>query len=68
MTKALTSATVAEDSRDKVLVTMLLMPLLPILDGFIDSMEAEMHSAEEKPAEDPLDKLLDSLRSNGPVS
>ena len=68
MAKALASATVAEDSYDKVLVAMLLMPLLPILDGFMDSVKAEMRAAEEKPAEDPLDKLLNSLRSDGPVS
>ena len=68
MAKALASATVAEDSYDKILVAMLLMPLLPILDGFMDSVKAEMRAAEEKPAEDPLDKLLNSLRSDGPVS
>ena len=68
VTKALASATVAEDSHDKILVAMLLMPLLPILDGFMDSVKAEMRAAEEKPAEDPLDKLLNSLRSDGPAS
>ena len=68
MTKALASATITEDSHDKVLVAMLLMPLLPILDGFMASLKEEMQAAEEKPAEDPLDKLLNSLRSDGPVS
>ena len=68
MAKALASATITEDSYDKVLVVMLLMPLLPILDEFMASMKAEMHAAEEKPAEDPLDKLLNSLRSDGPVN
>lgn len=68
VTKELASATVTEDLHDKVLVAMLLMPLLPTLDGFMASLKEEMQAAEEKPAEDPLDKLLDSLRSNGSVS
>ena len=65
---ALVSATVTEDKHDRVFTAMLLMPLLPILDGFMDSLTAEMRTAEEKPAEDPLDKLLNNLRSNGPIS
>ena len=68
MTKALASATVTEDKHDRVFIAILLMPLLPILDGFMDSLTAEMKAAKEKPAEDPLDKLLNSLRSDGPVS
>lgn len=68
MAKALASAIITEDSHDKVLIAMLLMPLLPILDKFMASIKAETHAAEEKPAEDPLDKLLNSLRLDGPVS
>lgn len=64
----LASATVTEDSHDRVLVAMLLMPLLPTLDEFMDSLKVEMHAAEEKSAQDPLDKLLNSLRPNDSVS
>ena len=65
---ALVSATVTEDKHDRVFIAMLLMPLLPILDGFMDSLTTEMKAEKEKSAEDPLDKLLNKLRAKGPIS
>ena len=68
VTKALASATVAEDSYDKVLVAMLLIPLLPALDDFMDVLKAETQATEASVKEDPLDKILRQIKPDGTLS
>ena len=70
VTKELVSATFNSD--DRVLMAMLLMPLLPALDDFMDALKAETQkmqtSIEEKPVEDPLDKILRQIKLDGTLS
>lgn len=68
VTKALTSATITEDSHDRVFTTMLLMPLMPALDEFLTSLKAEMQAAEAPVEEDPLEKILRQVKPNGTLS
>ena len=70
LTKELVNATIYSD--DRVLMAMLLMPLLPALDDFMDTLKAETQkmqtSIEEKPVEDPLDKIIRQIKSDGTLS
>ena len=69
--KEVTNAVDSENTGDRLCVAMLLMPLLPAIDEFMDvlkkEMENETESSEESP-EDPLDKILHQIKSNGSIS
>ena len=66
LTKELINATVNPD--DRVLMAMLLMPLLPALDDFMDALKAETQAMETSVKEDPLDKILRQIKSDGTLS
>ena len=66
VTKELVSATFNSD--DRVLMAMLLMPLLPALDNFMDALKAETRAMETSVKEDPLDKILHQIKSDGTLS
>ena len=66
LTKELVNATVNSD--DRVLMAILLMPLLPALDDFMDALKAETQAMETSVKEDPLDKILRQIKSDGTLS
>ena len=66
LTKELINATVNPD--DRVLMGMLLIPLLPALDDFMDALKAETRAMETSIKEDPLDKILHQIKSDGALS
>lgn len=66
LTKELINATVNPD--DRVLIGMLLIPLLPALDDFMDVLKAETQRMETSVKEDPLDKILRQIKSDGTLN
>lgn len=66
LTRELTSATI--NSEDRLLTAMLLVPLLPTLDDFMDALKAETQAMETSVKEDPLDKILRQIKSNETLS
>ena len=66
LTKELVNATFNSD--DRVLMAMLLIPLLPALDDFMDALKAETQAMEASVKEDPLDKILHQIKSDGTLS
>ena len=66
LTKELINATINPD--DRTLMGILLMPLLPALDDFMDALKAETQAMEASVKEDPLDKILRQIKSNETLS
>ena len=66
LTKELVNATINPD--DRVLMGILLMPLLPALDDFMDALKAETQAMEASVKEDPLDKILHQIKPDGTLS
>lgn len=66
LTKELINATINPD--DRMLIGILLMPLLPALDDFMDALKAETRAMETSVKEDPLDKILRQIKSDGTLS
>ena len=66
LTKELVNATVNPD--DRVLMGILLIPLLPALDDFMKALKAETQAIETSVKEDPLDKILRQIKSDGTLS
>ena len=66
LTKELINATVNPD--DRVLMGILLIPLLPALDDFMDALKAETRAMETSVKEDPLDKILRQIKSDGTLN
>lgn len=66
LTRELTSAII--NSEDRLLIAMLLMPLLPALDDFMNALKAETQAREASIKEDPLDKILRQIKPDGTLS
>ena len=66
LTKELVNATINPD--DRALMGILLMPLLPALDDFMDALKAETQAMEASVKEDPLDKILRQIKPDGTLS
>ena len=66
LTKELVNATINPD--DRVFMGILLMPLLPALDDFMDALKAETQAMETSVKEDPLDKILRQIKPDGTLS
>ena len=66
LTKELVNATI--NSEDRLLTAILLVPLLPALDDFMDALKAETQAMETSVKEDPLDKILRQIKSNETLS
>lgn len=66
LTKELVNATINPD--DRVLMGMVLLPLLPALDDFMDAIKEETQKMETSVKEDPLDKILRQIKSDGILS
>lgn len=66
LTKELVNATINPD--DRMLMGILLMPLLPALDDFMDVLKAETQAMKSSVKEDPLDKILRQIKSNETLS
>ena len=66
LTKELVNATINPD--DRTLMGILLMPMLPALDDFMDALKAETQAMEASVKEDPLDKILRQIKSNETLS
>ena len=66
LTKELINATINPD--DRMLIGILLMPLLPALDDFMDALKAETQAKEASIKEDPFDKILRQIKPDGTLS
>ena len=66
LTKELVNATINPD--DRVFMGILLMPLLPALDDFMDALKAETQAMEASVKEGPLDKILRQIKLDGTLS
>lgn len=66
LTKELVNATINPD--DRVLIGIILMPMLPALDDFMDALKAETQEMKASVKEDPLDKILRQIKLNETLS
>lgn len=66
LTKELVNATINPD--DRVIMGMVLLPLLPALDDFMDAIKEETQKMQASVKEDPLDKILRQIKSDGTLS
>ena len=66
LTKELINATINPD--DRMLMGILLMPLLPAFDDFMDALKAETQAMKASVKEDPLDKILCQIKPDGTLS
>ena len=66
LTKELVNATI--NPNDRMIMGILLMPLLPVLDDFMDALKAETQAMEASVKEDPLDKILSQIKPDGTLS
>lgn len=66
LTKELVNATINPD--DRILMGILLMPLLPALEDFMDTLKTETQKMEASVKEDPFDKILRQIKSNETLS
>ena len=66
LTKELVNATI--NPNDRMIMGILLMPLLPVLDDFMDALKAETQAMEASIKEDPLDKILSQIKPDGTLS
>lgn len=66
LTKELVNATINPD--DRMLMGILLMPLLPALDDFMNALKAETQEMKASVKEDPLDKILHQIKLNETLS
>ena len=77
VTKALNTAINAENSSDRMVMAMMLIPLLPTIDEFMAALKKDVNDTEEEKSsleeeksssEDPLDDLIRQIKPNGSIS
>lgn len=70
MTKELNKAINSENSNDRAIIAMMLIPLLPTIDEFMAELKKDLNDTEEKKSssEDSLNNPLLQVKPNGTPS
>ena len=70
VTKELNDAIDPKNSKDRVIIAMLLLPLMPAIDEFMKVLKEEVEEIKETEpsSEDPLDDFIRQIKSNGSIS
>ena len=67
VTKELNKAIDSENSDDRAVIAMLLLPFLPTVDEFMRTLKEETEAAKKEAPKDPLDEILRQVKSNGSI-
>ena len=70
VTKELNDAIDPKNSKDRVVMAMLLLPLMPAIDEFMRVLKEETKEFEKEKSssEDPLDDFINQIKPNGSIS
>ena len=70
MTKELNKAINSENSNDRAIIAMMLIPLLPTIDEFMAELKKDLNDTEEEKSssEDSLNNPLLQVKPNGTPS
>ena len=70
VTKGLNDVIDPKNSKDRVIMAMLLLPLMPSIDEFMKVLKEDVEEVEKEKSssEDPLDDFINQIKSNGSIS
>ena len=70
VTKELNDAVDPKNSKDRMIVAMLLLPLMPAIDEFMRVLKEDVEEVEKEKSssEDPLDDFIRQIKPNGSIS
>lgn len=70
VTKGLNDVIDPKNSKDRVIIAMLLLPLMPAIDEFMKVLKEDVEEIEEEKSfsEDPFDDFINQIKSNGSIS
>ena len=70
VTKELNDVIDPKNSKDRVIIAMLLLPLMPAIDEFMKVLKEEVEEIKETEpsSEDPLDDFIRQIKPNGSIS
>lgn len=70
VTKELNYVIDPKNSKDRVVIAMLLLPLMPAIDEFMRVLKEDVEEIKEaeSSSEDPLDDFIHQIKPNGSIS
>ena len=70
VTKELNDVIDPKNSKDRMIMAMLLLPLMPSIDEFMKVLKEDVEEVEEEESssEDPLDDFIRQIKPNGSIS
>ena len=70
VTKELNYVIDPKNSKDRVVIAMLLLPLMPAIDEFMKVLKEDVEEIKEaeSSSEDPLDDFIRQIKPNGSIS
>ena len=70
ITKELNNVIDPKNSKDRMVMAMLLLPLMPSIDEFMRVLKEDVEEVEKEKSssEDPLDDFIRQIKSNGSIS
>lgn len=70
VTKELNYVIDPKNSKDRVVIAMLLLPLMPAIDEFMRVLKEDVEEIKEaeSSSEDPLDDFIRQIKPNGSIS
>ena len=70
VTKELNDVIDPKNSKDRVIMAMLLLPLMPAIDEFMRVLKEDVEEVEKEKSssEDPLDDFINQIKFNGSIS
>ena len=70
VTKGLNDVIDPKNSKDRVIMAMLLLPLMPAIDEFMRVLKEDVEEVEKEKSssEDPLDDFINQIKFNGSIS
>ena len=70
VTKELNNVIDPKNSKDRVVIAMLLLPLMPAIDEFMKVLKEEVEEIKEaeSSSKDPFDDFINQIKSNGSIS
>lgn len=70
VTKELNYVIDPKNSKDRIVIAMLLLPLMPAIDEFMKVLKEDVEEIKEaeSSSEDPLDDFIRQIKPNGSIS